>query len=433
MAVNYETVSYRPDTFFTLFIAGGMYLYARAVADDRPHWGLRVAAFAMLGGAMLSKGPLGLLLPGLVLTLWHISRKEWRRFLELAPLAVVSFAIYMAWFVQCANAMGADSILYELYAQNFARFASGFRGHEQPATYYLVKIWPNLAPWSPLLPFAIYWLVKSGRWRDRNVQLCMWWLGAFFVFLSTAVTKRALYMLPAFPAAALMLGPYLAAVGRAGAGDRQAPDPRPVRVYAAALGLLFLLLGLLSFLPAVAFDTLASRLDRLDELELAVARDAQVPLAAMGLAFLCFGLSFLHAWRRSDVRAALVRFGVAFLALYVLAFAWLLPTFSPTKSYRPQCEWIRAEIGDADEIGLVSPKWAYRKMGAFGFYTGARVRRMETRDEIAAFFRDHPGSVVLIERDLTEGLFAGDGPAWRDRIVRELRAGSLVYTVVRAP
>ena len=49
---------------------------------------LRPAGFALLGLAMLSKGPLGLLLPGLVLFLWHGSRREWRRLFELAPLAV---------------------------------------------------------------------------------------------------------------------------------------------------------------------------------------------------------------------------------------------------------------------------------------------------------------------------------------------------------
>ncbi len=74
---------------------------------------------------MLAKGPLGLLLPGLVLTLWHGSRREWRRLFELAPLALISFAVYLPWFVACAHAMGSDNILYELYAQNFARFFSG--------------------------------------------------------------------------------------------------------------------------------------------------------------------------------------------------------------------------------------------------------------------------------------------------------------------
>ena len=65
----YEANSYRPDILFTFFIAAGMILYAEGVLD-KPRWWLRVAAFAAFGGAMLAKGILGLLLPGLVLVLW---------------------------------------------------------------------------------------------------------------------------------------------------------------------------------------------------------------------------------------------------------------------------------------------------------------------------------------------------------------------------
>ena len=46
-----------------------------------------------------------------------------------SPLSLVALAIYMPWFVACARAMGSDNILYELYAQNFARFTAADRGH----------------------------------------------------------------------------------------------------------------------------------------------------------------------------------------------------------------------------------------------------------------------------------------------------------------
>ena len=63
LAVTYESVSYRPDTFFSLAIGAGMFAYVRGV-EDRPRWSLRALGFVLLGLAMLSKGPLGLLLPG---------------------------------------------------------------------------------------------------------------------------------------------------------------------------------------------------------------------------------------------------------------------------------------------------------------------------------------------------------------------------------
>ncbi|MGB6335479.1 MAG: phospholipid carrier-dependent glycosyltransferase, partial [Thermoanaerobaculia bacterium] len=127
----FEAICYRTDMLFASFIGIGVLVYA-AGAGERPRWLLRVAGFALLGLAVLSKGPLGLLLPGLVLTLWHGARREWRRLLELAPLALVSIAVALPWYVACARAMGVETFLGEILAQNFERFQSGFRGHGQP-------------------------------------------------------------------------------------------------------------------------------------------------------------------------------------------------------------------------------------------------------------------------------------------------------------
>src|SRR2546425_87611 len=82
--------------FVSFFIGAGLLVYASSVGD-RIRWWPRVAAFVLLGLALLTKGPLGLLLPGLVLTLWHGSRREWRPLLELAPLSLISLAIYLLW------------------------------------------------------------------------------------------------------------------------------------------------------------------------------------------------------------------------------------------------------------------------------------------------------------------------------------------------
>ena len=137
-----EAISYRPDVNFSLAIAAAIFLYVQGT-EGRARWGPRVAAFALFGVAMLAKGPLGLLLPGLVLTLWHGSRREWRRIFEMAPLSVIALAVYLPWFVACAHAMGADSILYELYAQNFARFVGVEREMMQATLDWLVSHVPE--------------------------------------------------------------------------------------------------------------------------------------------------------------------------------------------------------------------------------------------------------------------------------------------------
>lgn len=427
----YEAINYRPDTIFSLMIAAGMFLYARGVGE-RPHGLTRVGAFVFFGLAMLAKGPLGLLLPGLVLTLWHGSRREWRHLLELAPLALVSLLVYLPWFVACAHAMGADSILYELYAQNFARFFSGSRGHGQPVYYYLVQIWIDLLPWGPLLPFAIWWTVRTGRHRQPNTQLLLWWFGTFLVFLSLAVTKRQLYMLPAYPAAAILLAPWIERLTRRGSLAPDSPSSRPVRIYIPILVAILVIIAVAFLAVAVVFEPIVAQMD-LNPMRMEAARNERLPMFLTALILLGGGYWLIQAWRRGDVRSMLVRLGALQFPLWLAVMIGILPALNPAKTYKPACQWIRAEIGSETHFGLVYPEFGMRKMGAFGYYTGALVDRMERRDEVESYLRERPDTVVLIHEDSTDEIFAGDESEWQGRIVRELRTGRDRYVVVAAP
>ncbi|MGB5890050.1 MAG: glycosyltransferase family 39 protein [Thermoanaerobaculia bacterium] len=426
----FEAICYRTDMLFASFIGIGVLVYA-AGAGERPRWLLRVAGFALLGLAVLSKGPLGLLLPGLVLTLWHGARREWRRLLELAPLALVSIAVALPWYVACARAMGVETFLGEILAQNFERFQSGFRGHGQPLYYYLTEIWFDLIPWALLLPFAIWWVVRSGLWRNRYLQLALWWFGAFFVFLTLAETKRLVYMLPAYPAAALLLGRYFTAIGETESAHPR-PDLLPVRALTALAAILFLVGGVALVVGAVATETIAERAE-LDALETQVALGVRWALALVGATTIAAAMWMGQAWRRGDLHTVLVRIGVSVMVIYLGATMFLFPPFDVTKSYKPQSRWIRQQIGDEDHFGLVNPEYGFRKMGAFGFYSGVLVDLLESRGEIESFFERHPGSVVLVLEEVADDMFAGAEEEWRGRVVRPLQVSSFHYLVLRGP
>ena len=427
----YNAINYRPDVQFALPLAAGVFVYAAGVGE-RPRWLLRVAAFALFGVAMLAKGPLGLLLPGLVFVLWHGSRREWRRILELAPLSIVSMAVYLPWFAACAKAMGSDSILYELYAQNFARFLSGSRGHEQPFYYFFVNIWTDLFPWSFLLPFAIWWIYRTGLKRDRNVQLCLWWLGTFMVFLSIAATKRQLYLLPAYPAAALLLAPWIANVGREDAPASDRPPPKPARVYAVSFSGLFGMLGLVLTAAAIFFERLLPHLD-LSPLQLETTPALRAPLAAIGLVFLASAAWVFMSWRRGGVQQSLVRIGIANFAAYVLLMAWLFPAMNPVRTFKPQGEWIRARIGDETHIGILDRWRGGLKKGGFALYADVLVEVMEEEKEVGEFFEKYPTSVVLIQDRAARETIRDFEGEWRPRVIHEFEAGSDRYLVVRGP
>ena len=426
----YEAVNYRPDVLFALFLGAGVLLYARG-AGERPNWLLRVAGFALLGLAMLSKGPLGLLLPGLVLTLWHGSRREWRRILELAPLSLVAMAVYLPWFVACAKAMGADSILYELYAQSFARFVGAtHRGHGQPVYYYVTQIWIDLLWWGPLLPFAIWWGIRTGLWKNRDYQLWLWWFGVFLVFLSTAVTKRQVYMLPAYPAAALLLAPWLARLITGEGNERPEPSPRPVRVYGFALTGLFAILAGVMLAITLATDLIIQK-GGLEDFEIEVAHAERIPAAAMAVVLLLAAGWLLQAARRDSARAILVRLAISSVPFYMVVFGAIMPALNPAKTYRPQCEWIRNEIGDAESFGLAYPPRGHHKMGGFSLYSGVHVELLNDREALVGYLDQNPGSVALLHSKHTDKYFPPDEDTWRDQVIHELLVGRDRYLVLQ--
>jgi 4-amino-4-deoxy-L-arabinose transferase-like glycosyltransferase len=436
MLFVYEANSYRPDLLFTVFIVGAFILYADG-SLDRPRLWLRAAAFACLGFAMLSKGILGLLLPGLILVLWHLSRKEWLRIIQLAPLSLIALLIFLPWVAGTAETMGWDNILTEFYEQNFARFQSGFRGHAQPPWYYLKNFWIDFMPWSWLFPAALVWTVKSGLLKNERVQLLCWWFGTFFVFLSIAETKRQLYMLPAFPAIALLLAPWLATIGRGEPTRTQVlrglPNDRPVHIYAIILAVVFFGTGLLLFSAFALFDVLIVRDDMLVA-KRAVAEALRFPLLLLALTIIAAGVWVGLAWRVQDTRDELRRIGVSYVALYIVILAIVMPQFEPTKSYAPQGQWIRTEIGpDEKHIGMVYPGGGgIAKRGAFGYETGgAMVDLLETPQQVDDFFSRYPNSLVLVQEQSVDRIFSADDSDWRKRVQRELWVGKTLYLVVR--
>jgi 4-amino-4-deoxy-L-arabinose transferase-like glycosyltransferase len=423
-----EAVGYRTDMLFSFFIGAGLLVYASGVGD-RMRWWPRVAGFALLGLAMLTKGPLGLLLPGLVLTLWHGARREWRALLQLAPLSLISLAIYIPWFVACAKEMGSDNMLYELWAQNFQRFVSGERTHKRPFYYYLVAIWYDLAPWTLLLPFALWWIHRNRLWQNRHTQLAIWWFAAFFVFLSIAITKRQMYLLPAYPAIALLMAPWIRKVTRAGA-DLSSPDSRLARVSVAFYAIVLVLVGAVCLISAVSTGFIMARLN-LEALYKNIVLAMRFPSVVLGVVSLSAGFWVARAWRRGDIPAAFYRSAVAFFSIYLIGLAWIMPTINPAKTYAPAGRWIREQIGAEKQFGLAFPARDTAKMGAFGFYTGALVELLEKEDEIERFLRENPKSVVLLHQGSATKIYGNDRTDWRARVIHELVAGGFHYFVLR--
>ncbi|HEX6738210.1 MAG TPA: glycosyltransferase family 39 protein, partial [Vicinamibacteria bacterium] len=164
-----------------------------------------------LGLGFLTKGPVALLLPGLgMLLLLARQRRLPAGGAGLALAALVFAVVGLGWFALLYARLGPGPLEYFFLRENVERFAGETYDSERPFWYYLPTFLTEGAPWSLLLPLAAWRLaVQRG---EPNARLLLGWMGLMAVPLSLSRGKIDYYLLPLYPAAALLVGRYLAAV-----------------------------------------------------------------------------------------------------------------------------------------------------------------------------------------------------------------------------
>jgi len=185
--------------------------------------GLPVARILMAvfaGIAVLAKGPVGLLLPLLVVGAFVALTRSWDRWLRPAPLLAMTalfLGVVMPWYVAAAQANGQAFLGGFLAFSNVQRFTTVLYAHPGPPWFYLPWLLLLLLPWSLHLPVAVAHLGLTDRRRWREILggrsdhdpvplFLLIWLVVVVGFFSAAATKLPGYILPAMPAAALLVG-----------------------------------------------------------------------------------------------------------------------------------------------------------------------------------------------------------------------------------
>ena len=189
--------------FTTAAIFAG-YLAEEGDEKSRRRWYLLGAAAA--GLATLVKGPVGFLVPTLVLLIYYPiagKRAAWKRF--FAPLnVVIFFAVTLPWFVGLCFAH-RDFAYYGLVEESFHRFTTTAFHRSKPFYFYGIVVLGMFLPWSLLLVQSIVTTWKARRANLRADLLCAVWLVAVVVFFSLSKSKMPGYILSTTVAAAILV------------------------------------------------------------------------------------------------------------------------------------------------------------------------------------------------------------------------------------
>lgn len=193
----------RPDMLAAgLCVAGTFFLDRAALGRGRAQdpW----LAGALLGLAVLAKGPAYLLVPLLVLVLPSSSRTARERLRSARPHVVLAVTAFVAllWFVPAVLGAGWGYGRTLLFDQATSRIA-GEANHGESAAYYLIRLIDGGAPWSPLYLGA---LLVLGTRLGRNTRSLA--IAAFLtlLFFSLVPTKHLRYVLPVFALLAVGAG-----------------------------------------------------------------------------------------------------------------------------------------------------------------------------------------------------------------------------------
>ncbi len=167
-------------------------------------------AWAALAGATLSKGLIGLVLPGGALVLYSLWQRDWAlwRHLHMGKGILLYLAIAAPWFVAVSWANPEFPHFFFIH-EHFERFTSDVHGRTQSNWYFFSVFAIGAMPWlystlHGLLKPPFSWRAEAGKFEASRLL----WVYTVFVFLFFSMSHSKLpgYILPMFPALALLVG-----------------------------------------------------------------------------------------------------------------------------------------------------------------------------------------------------------------------------------
>jgi len=186
--------------------------------DEQRNWML--LCWAGMALAVLSKGLIGIVLPGAVLVLYTIFSRDWAiwKRLHLIKGLILFFIITTPWFV-LVSLKNPEFPQFFFIHEHFQRFTTKIHSRTGPWYYFIPILLLGILPWLGVLVQSLlhglredqgsssFNSLTSGRFQPRKMLLI--WSVFIFVFFSISSSKLPSYILPIFPTLALLIASYL--------------------------------------------------------------------------------------------------------------------------------------------------------------------------------------------------------------------------------
>lgn len=202
------------DPMVSLALSGAAFAFA-AFAEGEAEGDTRRARRALYGfhvacaAAVLLKGLIGIVLPGGAIVFWALLTGRWRTLLRVfspGPL-LVFLAIAVPWHVAMAL-RHPDFLQFYFVHEHFQRFATTEHRRTGPLLYFVPVLLAGFLPWSGFLgSLRGTWPgLSRAAWKARATEGFLWTFALLvFIFFSVSRSKLIPYVLPLWPALAVLL------------------------------------------------------------------------------------------------------------------------------------------------------------------------------------------------------------------------------------
>ena len=198
------------DAPVTLFITLCIGCFIAAQKDKNPqsqkcrYWGMYIASAL----AVLTKGLIGIVIPGLVIGAWIAINRRWKLLLEVRLISgLVLFAlIAVPWHYLMAREHPEFLNFYFIH-EHFTRYLTDEHKRTAPWWFFIAVTIAGLLPWVVLLPRTI-----KACYRERKEGVTMFlslWVVLPMLFFSSSHSKLIPYIFPIFPPLAILIGHQL--------------------------------------------------------------------------------------------------------------------------------------------------------------------------------------------------------------------------------
>ncbi|MDE7468449.1 MAG: glycosyltransferase family 39 protein, partial [Muribaculaceae bacterium] len=194
----------RLDMVLTACMVGAIYMvYTARERRDRDNVGLWAGAALLLTIATMTKGPVGSLLPCLVLGIYLLVRKDnfFKTLGKMVLLCAVSFLLPALWYY-AAWKRGGDAFIDLAWEENIGRLLGtmSYESHEKPIWYVFVTILLGMMPWTLYFCGCLFRSANYHKWPLKpSGQLALVAAITVIVFYCIPLSKRSVYLLPAYP------------------------------------------------------------------------------------------------------------------------------------------------------------------------------------------------------------------------------------------